>query len=103
MNPIFNEYITFLRDTSGESLPDLKEGYFWLDRQIVKGFDKQGNIHKFYRINISDSLKLSFYACFYYIILQNPPIKHFIYYTDNSYHSQLTLCNQPKYHTHHLE
>lgn len=59
MNPIFNEYITFLRDTSGESLPDLKEGYFWLDRQIVKGFDKQGNIHKFYRISISDSLKLS--------------------------------------------
>ena len=59
MNPIFNEYITFLRDTSGESLSDLKEGYFWLDRQIVKGFDKQGNIHKFYRINISDSLKLS--------------------------------------------
>ena len=59
MNPIFNEYITFLRDTSGESLPDLKEGYFWLDRQILKGFDKQGNIHKFYRINISDSLKLS--------------------------------------------
>ena len=59
MNPIFNEYITFLRDTSGESLPDLKEGCFWLDRQIVKGFDKQGNIHKFYRINISDSLKLS--------------------------------------------
>lgn len=59
MNPIFNEYITFLRDTSSESLPDLKEGFFWLDRQIVKGFDKQGNIHKFYRINISDSLKLS--------------------------------------------
>ena len=79
MNPIFNEYITFLRDTSGESLPDLKEGYFWLDRQIVKGFDKQGNIHKFYRISISDSLKLSFYACFYYIILQNPPIKHFFH------------------------
>lgn len=59
MNPIFNEYITFLRDTSGESLSDLKEGYFWIDRQIVKGFDKQGNIHKFYRINISDSLEVS--------------------------------------------
>ena len=59
MNPIFNEYLTFLRDTSGESLPDLKEGYFWLDRQIIKGFDKQGNLHKFYRINVSDSLKLS--------------------------------------------
>lgn len=59
MNPIFNEYLTFLRDTSGESLPDLKEGYFWLDRQIIKGFDKQGNLHKFYRINVSDSLELS--------------------------------------------
>lgn len=59
MNPIFNEYLTFLRDTSGESLPDLQEGYFWLDRQIIKGFDKQGNLHKFYRINVSDSLKLS--------------------------------------------
>ncbi len=59
MNPIFNEYLTFLRDTSGESLPDLHEGYFWLDRQIIKGFDKQGNLHKFYRINVSDSLELS--------------------------------------------
>ena len=48
-------------------------------QSFVKGFDKQGNIHKFYRINISDSLKLSFYACFYYIILQNSPIKHFFY------------------------
>ena len=59
MNPIFNEYIKFLRDTSGQDLPDLKEGYFWLDRSIIKGFDKQGNIHKFYRINISDNLEVS--------------------------------------------
>ena len=57
LNPIFNEYLTFLRDTTGEKLPDLKQGYFWLDRQIIKGFDKQGNIHKFYRINISDDLE----------------------------------------------
>ena len=57
MNPIFNEYLTFLRDTTGEKLPDLKEGCFWLDRQIIKGFDKQGNIHKFYRINISNDLE----------------------------------------------
>lgn len=56
MNPIFNEYLTFLRDTSGKQLSDLKEGYFWLDNQIIKGFDKQGNIHKFYRIKISDLL-----------------------------------------------
>ena len=59
MNPIFNECLKFLRDTSGESLQDLQEGYFWLDRQIIKGFDKQGKIHKFYKINISDSLELS--------------------------------------------
>lgn len=59
MNPIFNEYITFLRDTSGLPLSNLKEGYFWLDRQIIKGFDKKGNIHKFYRINVSDNLNLA--------------------------------------------
>ena len=60
MNPIYNEYITFLRDTTGEKLSNLKEGYFWLDRQIVKGFDKQGNVHKFYRVNISNDMKVSF-------------------------------------------
>lgn len=59
MNPIFNEYLTFLRDTSGKQLSELKEGYFWLDNQIIKGFDKQGNIHKFYRIKVSDDLKLT--------------------------------------------
>lgn len=61
MNPIFNEYLTFLRDTSGKELSDLKEGYFWLDNQIIKGFDKQGIIHKFYRIYVSNDLKLAFY------------------------------------------
>ena len=59
MNPIFNDYIKFLKDTSGQDLSDLKEGYFWLDRSIIKGFDKQGNTHKFYRINISDTLGLT--------------------------------------------
>lgn len=59
MNPIFNEYLTFLRDMSNKELSDLKEGYFWLDNQIIKGFDKQGNIHKFYRIKVSDDLKLT--------------------------------------------
>lgn len=60
MNPIFNEYLTFLRDTSDKQLSELKEGYFWLDNQIIKGFDKQGNIHKFYRIKVSNDLKLTF-------------------------------------------
>lgn len=58
MNPIYNEYLTFLRETTGESLPDLKEGYFWLDNQIIKGFDRQGKIHKFYKVKISNDMKL---------------------------------------------
>ena len=58
MNPIYDEYITFLRNTSGEKLPDLMEGYFWLDKQIIKGFDLQkGQEHKFYRVKVSDDLK----------------------------------------------
>lgn len=69
MNPIFNEYLTFLRDTSGKQLSDLKEGYFWLDNQIIKGFDKQGNIHKFYRISISDDLKLAFYLATLFVAI----------------------------------
>ena len=57
MNPIYNEYLTFLRDTTKQSLEDLKEGYFWLDKSIIKGFDKQGNEHKFYRVKIENSLE----------------------------------------------
>lgn len=57
MNPIYDGYIKFLRDMSGDKLPDLKEGYFWLNRQIIKGFDKQGNIHKFYKVVVSDDLE----------------------------------------------
>lgn len=57
MNPIYNEYLTFLRDTTNQPLKDLKEGYFWLDRSIIKGFDKQGNEHKFYRVKIENSLE----------------------------------------------
>ena len=56
MNPIYDEYINFLRNTSGMKLHELKEGYFWLDNQIIKGFDKSGNIHKLWRVKISDSL-----------------------------------------------
>lgn len=57
MNPIYNEYLTFLRDTTKQPLEDLKEGYFWLDKSIIKGFDKQGNEHKFYRVKIENLLE----------------------------------------------
>ena len=62
MNPIFKEYIQFLNDTTinKDKVPELiqiKEGYFWLDKLIIKVFDKQGNIHKILKVNISDNLK----------------------------------------------
>ena len=57
MNPVFDEYIKFLKDTSGQELSDVKEGYFWLDRLIIKGFDKQGNVHKFYKVKVSEDLE----------------------------------------------
>ena len=62
MNPIYNEYLTFLRDTTKQPLEDLKEGYFWLDKSIIKGFDKQGNEHKFYRVKIENSLERLVYC-----------------------------------------
>ncbi len=58
MNPVFNEYIEFLNSTSKTKIDDLKEGYFWLDKSIIKGFDKSGKIHKFYRIKIEDDLSV---------------------------------------------
>lgn len=57
MNPIYDEYITFLRNASGQSLPELKEGFFWLNNQVIKGFDDSGKIHKFFRVRISDNLE----------------------------------------------
>lgn len=64
MNPIYNEYLTFLRNTTNQPLEDLKEGYFWLDRSIIKGFDKHGNEHKFYRIKIENTLESVIYLKF---------------------------------------
>ena len=51
MNPIFKEYCKFLKDKVNL---ELDEGYYWLDNSIIKAFDKQGNIHKLYRIVIND-------------------------------------------------
>ena len=51
MNPIFKEYCKFLKEKVNL---ELVEGYYWLDNQIIKAFDKQGNIHKLYRLVVSD-------------------------------------------------
>ena len=57
MNPIFKEYCKFLKDIVNL---ELEEGYYWLDNQIIKALDKQGNIHKLYRITIDDNLSISY-------------------------------------------
>ena len=48
MNLIYKEYIKFLRDVTGKELADIKEGYFWLDKQISMGIS----------INFTESLFL---------------------------------------------
>jgi 3'-phosphoadenosine 5'-phosphosulfate sulfotransferase (PAPS reductase)/FAD synthetase len=34
------------------------EGYYWLDNQIIKAFDKQGDLHKIMRLKIDDNLNI---------------------------------------------
>lgn len=61
MNLIFNEYITFLKEQGLDNNKyKLREGYYWLDNQIVKAYDKQGNIHKILRLKIDDDLNITF-------------------------------------------
>jgi 3'-phosphoadenosine 5'-phosphosulfate sulfotransferase (PAPS reductase)/FAD synthetase len=38
-------------------LEQIREGYFWLDKLIIKAFDKQGNVHKILKVKISDNLR----------------------------------------------
>lgn len=58
MNLVFKEYIKFLEDKGLQF--KLKEGYYWLDRSIIKAFDKEGNIHKILRLNVDDDLNIKF-------------------------------------------
>ena len=57
MNPIFKEYCKFLKDKVNL---ELEEGYYWLDNQIIKAFDKHGNIHKLYRLVVNNDLSMSY-------------------------------------------
>lgn len=58
MNLVYKEYIQFLHD-KGVKL-DLQEGYYWLDRQIIKAFDRQGNIYKIARLYVDDDLNITY-------------------------------------------
>ena len=61
MLPVFKEYIQFLKDVTNNDnqLNDLVEGYYWVDNQIIKSFDKKGNTQKFLRINIDKNLNVT--------------------------------------------
>ncbi|MCD7996500.1 MAG: phosphoadenosine phosphosulfate reductase family protein [Clostridiales bacterium] len=56
MNPIYKEYCQFLKDKTGL---ELEEGYYWYDNSIIKAFDKQGKLHKIYRIKVNDNLSMT--------------------------------------------
>lgn len=58
MNPIYKEYIEFLENKGVDK--KFEEGYYWLDNQIIKAFDTDGNIHKVLRIHVDDDLNVSF-------------------------------------------
>lgn len=61
LNLIFNEYIKFLIDKGLDNQKyNLKEGYYWLDNQIIKAYDKEGNIHKILRLKVDDNLNITF-------------------------------------------
>ncbi len=57
MNPIYKEYIQFLNDNN-INLP-IQEGYFWLDNQIIKAYDKSGTLHKIYRLKVDNDLNIT--------------------------------------------
>lgn len=57
MLPIFKEYCQFLKDKTGI---ELEEGYYWYDKSIIKGFDKDFNEVKLYRLTINDDLSMSY-------------------------------------------
>lgn len=58
MLPIFNDYISFLKDKSPE-LEFLQEGYYWYDKSIIKAFDSEGNTVKIARLKIDDDLNIT--------------------------------------------
>jgi len=60
MTPIFNEFITYIKTVAPDSRLDIiKEGYYWLDRNIVKAFNSEGELIKIVRLQIQDNLEAS--------------------------------------------
>lgn len=61
MNLVFNSYLNFLKANGLKDIKVLKEGYFWLDRQIIKGFNKNtGELVKVLKIITKNDLSIEF-------------------------------------------
>ena len=60
LNLVFNEYLGFLKDKSVDiEKYNLVEGFYWLDRSIIKCYDVEGKIHKVLRIHIDNELNIT--------------------------------------------
>lgn len=58
MQPIFTQYSQFLKD-KGCDVSWFREGLFWLDRNMVKGFLRGRQTVSLYRVRVDDDLSLS--------------------------------------------
>jgi hypothetical protein len=57
--PIFNEYRKMLSDF-GIDLSNYDENKLWIDRLIIRGFDKNGKEHKICRLSVNDDLEYEY-------------------------------------------
>jgi phosphoadenosine phosphosulfate reductase len=58
MQPIFSEYIAFLKDNGIDI--GLREGYLWQNRLYIEGFDKNGKMQNFGRLHVDDDFKITY-------------------------------------------
>lgn len=56
MQPLFKEYLDFLRATTSI---DLSEGFYWSNLYTIKAFNHKGELKTFYSIDIDEDLRLS--------------------------------------------
>lgn len=58
MQPIFPEYVQFLRSHNCD-VDWFRENMFWLDNNIVKAFKRGGQVVSLYRVSVDDNLHLT--------------------------------------------
>lgn len=61
LNLVYDEFLSFL-ECKGLDLDKykLQEGYYWIDRMIIRAFDIQGNEYKIVRIHVDTDFKITF-------------------------------------------